>query len=64
VIGGGEVLEDGETGADSVRAEVRERGEGILLVFEDKATDELGIEFNYHWRGGRRFLGWNGKGTG
>jgi hypothetical protein len=64
VVGRGEVLEDGETGADSVRAEVRERGEGILLVFEDKAADELGIEFNYHWRGGRRFLGGYGKCTG
>ncbi len=64
VVGGGEVLEDGETGADWVRAEVRERGEGILLVLEDKAANELGIEFDYHWRGGRWFLGGYGKGTG
>ncbi len=63
MVGGVEVLENGETGADSVRAEVRIRGEGILLVFEDKAADELGIEFDYNRGGGRRFLGWNGKGT-
>jgi hypothetical protein len=64
VVGGGEVLENGETGADSVRAEVSERREGILLVLKDKASNEFGVEFDYHWRGGRWFLGGYGKGTG
>jgi len=63
VVGGGEVLENGETGADSVRVEVGNRGEGILLIFEDKAADKLGVEFDDHRGGGRGFLGWNDEGT-
>ncbi len=64
MVGGGEVLKDGEAGANAVGAEVGEGGKGVLFVFEDETSDELGVEFYNHRRGSRGLLGRNGKGTG
>ena len=64
MVGGCEVFEDGETGADAIGAVVRVGGEGFFLVLEDEASDELGVEFYNNWGGGRWFLCGNSEGTG